>query len=344
MKKSQTHSQKKVLYGIQCTGNGHITRSREIIDMLHKYYGNQISQIDVCLSGDLSQIDTGDLNVVYRFPGLKLAMIDGKISIWETLKSLRPIEFIRSALSLDLNQYEVIVSDFEPVTCWASLLRRRHTLGISNQYKFLSRKILKSLSPNLLFNRSVTKIVCPVDDYISFDYLKEGDRDFFPIIGDVFRRSRSEQGEYYLVYLNTYPLDDLIKFFELFPHQKFHIFSKDCTASYEYENLQVHPIDKGIFAKEMLRCAGVITHGGFQTTAESLYLGKKLAVIPIKRQIEQIYNAKVLSKFGVKILNDLEVSSLNDFFSNDYRVKLNYQEESLRICNKIMNSNGKEKG
>jgi len=334
---------KKILYGIQCTGNGHITRSREIIQMLHKYHGDEISSIDVCLSGDLSQIDTGDLTVAYRFPGLKLVMIDGKISIWKTLRSIRPIEFIRSAFRLDLSQYDVIVSDFEPVTCWAGLLRRRSVLGISNQYKFLSTKLLKSLSPNLLFNRSVTRVICPVSDYISFDYLKESDRDFFPIIGDVFRGSEARQDDFYIVYLNSYSLNELVKFFELFPHQKFHIFSKDCADPYQYENLQVYPIDKSTFADRLMSCEGVITHGGFQTTAESLYLGKKLAVIPIKGQIEQLYNAKVLSKFGVKILSDLEVSSLNDFFSNDYRVKLNYQDESRRICNKIMNSNGEEK-
>ena len=52
----------KILYGIQCTGNGHITRSKEIINFLKENYDDQIETIDVCLSGNFSQIDTSDLN------------------------------------------------------------------------------------------------------------------------------------------------------------------------------------------------------------------------------------------------------------------------------------------
>jgi uncharacterized protein (TIGR00661 family) len=334
---------KRILYGIQCTGNGHISRSREIIQMLLKQHGDEIESIDVCLSGDLSQISIEDLNVVYKFPGLHMEMVNGKIGVWKTLKSVNLLEFFRSALSIDLSQYDIIVSDFEPVTCWAGLLRRRKVLGISNQYKFLSKKLLKSLSPNLFFNKTLTRVVCPVGDYISFDYLKEGERDFFPIIRESLRRVSLSKEDFYLVYLNTYPLEDLVKFFELFPHQQFYIFSKDCSEARDYENIKIRPIDKVHFTEKLLRCRGVITHTGFQTTSEALYLGKKLLVMPIEKQIEQIYNTRVLDKFGVVSVAKLEVGVFDDYFSNDYTVKLNYYDESQRICAKILNLDGKTK-
>ena len=334
---------KRILYGIQCTGNGHISRSREIIQALQKHHGDEIESIDVCLSGNVSQIDTGDLNVVYRFPGLHLEMVDGKISLWKTLKKVNPLKLLQSALSLDLDRYHIIVSDFEPVTCWAGILRRRHVLGISNQYKFLSKKLLKSLSPNIFFNRTLTKIACPVSDYISFDYLKESDRDFFPIIRESLRRVTLLQENFYIVYLNTYTVEDLVKFFEIFPHQQFYIFSKDCQDARDYENVKIRPIDKTRFTEKLLRCRGVITHAGFQTTSEALYLGKKLLVMPIENQIEQIYNTRVLNKFGVISATKLEVGTFDDYFNNDYTVKLNYHDESRRICTKILNSYGKEK-
>lgn len=332
---------KRILYGIQCTGNGHISRSREIIQMLLKEHGNKIESIDVCLSGDLSQIPVEDLNVVYKFPGLHLEMLNGKIGIWKTIRSINLLDFFRSVLSLNLSKYHIIISDFEPITCWAGLLRRRKVLGISNQYKFLSKRLLKSLSPNLFFNKTMTRIVCPVGDYISFDYLKESEQDFFPIIRESLRKVSLTQEDFYLVYLNTYSLEDLVKFFEIFPHQQFYIFSKDCSEIRDYENIKICPIDKVHFTEKLLRCRGVITHTGFQTTSEALYLGKKLLVIPIEKQIEQIYNTRVLNKFGVVSTAKLEVGVFDDYFNNDYTVKLNYYNESLRICTKILNSNGK---
>jgi len=309
--------------------------------MLLKEHGNKIESIDVCLSGDLSQIPVEDLNVVYKFPGLHLEMLNGKIGIWKTIRSINLLDFFRSVLSLNLSKYHIIISDFEPITCWAGLLRRRKVLGISNQYKFLSKRLLKSLSPNLFFNKTMTRIVCPVGDYISFDYLKESEQDFFPIIRESLRKVSLTQEDFYLVYLNTYSLEDLVKFFEIFPHQQFYIFSKDCSEIRDYENIKICPIDKVHFTEKLLRCRGVITHTGFQTTSEALYLGKKLLVIPIEKQIEQIYNTRVLNKFGVVSTAKLEVGVFDDYFNNDYTVKLNYYNESLRICTKILNSNGK---
>jgi len=45
----------KILYGIQCTGNGHLSRSKEIIKYLQENYSDKIETIDVCLSGNFSQ-------------------------------------------------------------------------------------------------------------------------------------------------------------------------------------------------------------------------------------------------------------------------------------------------
>jgi uncharacterized protein (TIGR00661 family) len=334
---------KRILYGIQCTGNGHLSRSKEIIKFLLNHYGDEIEKIDVCLSGNFSQINTSDLNVVYKFRGLHLEMNEGKIDLLKTFSSISPIEFIKSAFSIDLSKYDILVSDFEPVICWAAKLRSKKIIGISNQYKFLSKKALKNLSPNFLLNKTLTKVACPVSEYISFDYLKEDENDFFPIIRESLRKISLAQDESYLVYLNTIKLDELIKFFELFPNQSFYIFSSECKSASDYENLKIRPIDKGEFTQKLIKCKGVITHSGFQTTSEALFLGKKLLVIPIQNQIEQIYNTQVLNKFGVISSNSLNIEVFDDFFKNEYSVKLNYYDESRKICDKIMNLNGKKK-
>jgi len=328
----------KILYGIQCTGNGHLTRSKEIIKYLEKYYADRIESIDVCLSGTFSQIDLGDLNIKYKFDGLSLDVSDGGISILKTLRNLNIIGLIKSALSVNVREYDVVVSDFEPVTCWAGILRGKNVLGISNQYKFLSNeRFLKNLSPNFFSNKMVTRFVCPVKNYIAFDYLKENENDFFPIIRNTIRTASSSSEEFYLCYLSSISVDDQIKFFTLFPHQKFYIFHGDIKEPTDFENVSLRPIDKSAFTKKLVRCRGVICHTGFQTTSECLFLGKKLLVMPIKNQIEQIYNTKTLSKFGVLSADFFDVQLFDDFFENDYSVKLNYVDEMKDISARILN-------
>jgi len=328
----------KILYGIQCTGNGHLTRSKEIIKYLEKNHSDQIESIDVCLSGTFSQIDFGDLNIKYKFEGLSLDVSDGGISILKTIRNINIIGLIRSSLSVDARKYDIVISDFEPVTCWAGIFRRKRVLGISNQYKFLSNKrFLKNLSPNFFSNKMVTKFVCPVSDYIAFDYLKENENDFFPIIRSSIRIVNLPKDDFYLCYLSSISVEDQVKFFTLFPHQKFYIFHSQIKDPSDFENVSLRPIDRLAFTEKLIKCRGVICHTGFQTTSECLFLGKKLLVMPIKNQIEQIYNTKTLSKFGVLSADFFDVQLFDDFFENDYSVKLNYIDEMRDISAKILN-------
>jgi uncharacterized protein (TIGR00661 family) len=136
----------KILYGIQCTGNGHLSRSKEIIKHLQDNYSEKIETIDVCLSGNFSQIDTSDLNVKYKFDGLGFNMDKGQISIWKTIIDLKLLDFLKSIFIPKIKGYDIIISDFEPVTCWAGIIRRKKVLGVGNHYKFISnKKFLKNL-------------------------------------------------------------------------------------------------------------------------------------------------------------------------------------------------------
>jgi uncharacterized protein (TIGR00661 family) len=327
----------KILYGIQCTGNGHLSRSKEIIKYLQDNYQERIDCIDVCLSGNFSQIDTSELNIKYRFNGLGFNMINGQISIWKTIVDLKLWDFLKSIMIPKINDYDIIVSDFEPITCWSGIISRKRVLGVGNHYKFLSnKKFLKNLSPNYFYNKIITKLVSPVNDYIAFEYLKETENDFFPIIRKVLRKAQITQEDFYICYLSSISSSDQVKFFNLFPNQTFYIFHNDIKEASDFENVRLRPIDRVNFTNRLVRCKGVICHTGFQLTSECLFLGKKLLVVPIKHQIEQIYNTKTLNKFGVISTDSLQVPTFNDFLENDYSVKLNYIDEMKVISEKIL--------
>ena len=327
----------KILYGIQCTGNGHLSRSKEIIKHLQDNYSEKIETIDVCLSGNFSQIDTSDLNVKYKFDGLGFNMDKGQISIWKTIIDLKLLDFLKSIFIPKIKGYDIIISDFEPVTCWAGIIRRKKVLGVGNHYKFLSnKKFLKNLSPNYFYNKIITKLISPVNKYIAFEYLKDTENDFFPIIRKVLRRTTPSHEDFYICYLSSIPSENQVKFFNLFPSQTFYIFHNDIKEASDFENIRLRPIDKAHFTNKLMRCKGVICHTGFQLTSECLFLGKKLLVIPIKNQIEQIYNTRTLAKFGVISSENLEVPTFDDFFQNDYSVKLNYIDEMKSLSERII--------
>lgn len=325
---------KKILYGIQCTGNGHLTRSKEIIDYLTKNYD---VEIDVCLSGNFSQVDVSDLNVRYKFNGLGFSMKDGKISIFDSWKSMDFRNFFRDIFSININKYDIIVSDFEPITCWSSLISRKKVLGVGNHYKFLSNKnFIKNLSPYYFSNKMVSKLICPVDNFIAFDYIKENQNDFFPVIRSNIRKVSLKNDNHYVVYLSSISVDDQIKFFTLFPNEYFYIFNSEVNENLNFENIKLRKVDKLNFTEKLIRSKGVICHTGFQTTSECLFLGKKMLVMPIKNQIEQIYNTKTLKKLGVMSIDSLDIKKFKDFFINDYSVKLNYIDELDEICKYII--------
>lgn len=327
----------KILYGIQCTGNGHLTRSKEIIKFLEENYAEKIETIDVCLSGNFSQVDTSELNVKYKFEGLGFDLKNGGISLWNTIKKAKLLQFIKSIFVPNLKDYDVIISDFEPVVCWAGIIRRKKVIGVGNHFKFLSnKKFLKNLSPNFFSNKIITKLVSPVSKHISFNYLKENEGDYFPIIRNTLRKVSLSEEDHYIVYLSSISLDDQIKFFNLFPNQIFYIYHNEVSEASDFENIRMRKIDKVEFTQKLIKCKGVICHTGFQLTSECLFLGKKLLIIPIKNQIEQVYNTKELKKFGVLSTDKLEVPLFDDFFENDYSVKLNYINEMKSISERIL--------
>ncbi len=124
----------KIFYGVQGTGNGHITRARAIAQ---KFKGKDV-QVDWLFTGRpkdqfFEMDDFGD----YQWrAGLTFATSHGNIQYFKTALRNNLIEFIRDIRGLDLSGYDLVVTDFEPVTAWAAKLQGIKTVGIGHQYAF----------------------------------------------------------------------------------------------------------------------------------------------------------------------------------------------------------------
>jgi len=143
--------------------------------------------------------------------------------------------------------------------------------------------------------------------------------------------SLSDYG-HYTVYLPNINLNHLIKRLNN-KKNNFQIFSNEVNKIYKINNCKIYPTNKEHFLNSFITSHGVITSGGFQTTSEAIYCGKKLLVIPTIGQYEQECNAEALKRIGVQIGN---IDSIDGFLLSNEIVKIKWEDPTEKIIDKIL--------
>lgn len=125
----------RILFAIQGTGNGHISRAREIVPLLQQH-----GELDLLVSGTQADVLL-NCPLSYRFHGFSYIFgKKGSVDYWKTYKSMNLLRLWRDIRFLPLKQYDLIINDFEPVTAWACKLQGRPSVALSHQAAFLSKK------------------------------------------------------------------------------------------------------------------------------------------------------------------------------------------------------------
>ena len=140
----------KVLFGVQGTGNGHVSRARDIIPHLQKY-----AEIDILISG--TQVDVSlPQEIKYRKNGVSFVFgKKGGIDYLKTLQVLGPVHLVNDIRDLPVHDYDFIINDFEPLSAWAGKLKKQKVIALSHQSSFLSKntprpkKLIALLKPYL---------------------------------------------------------------------------------------------------------------------------------------------------------------------------------------------------
>src|SRR5690625_4271691 len=125
----------KILYGVQGTGNGHITRARIMARALAKAG----AEVDWVFSGRAPK-DFFDMEPFgdYRlFKGLTFAIKNSRVRYGSTLLRSDLNALRRVVRSLDVDGYDLIINDFEPVSAWAARLAKKEVISLSHQNAFL---------------------------------------------------------------------------------------------------------------------------------------------------------------------------------------------------------------
>jgi uncharacterized protein (TIGR00661 family) len=281
----------KILYAFNGTGYGHASRVMSILPLLQHH------EVDLMVSGEMNPIDVG-YEIKYRFKGFTFNYSNGRVNYWKTLKQLNLIQFIKDVWSLDVTQYDLVISDFEPISAYAAKLRVVKSLSLSHQSSFLSSKTPRPYKIDPMAEW-ILKNYAPCKHNIGFHFDKYDDFILAPHIRSVIRdnKDKMDLNGYILVYLSAYKVEDLVNVFSKYKDFKFVIFSSQISKpGWNNSNVKFLPANQSDFMYALLQCSGVITGGGFETVAEALYLNKPVLTIPIKGQYEQECNTIAASK------------------------------------------------
>jgi len=290
----------RILYAIQGTGNGHVSRARDVVPCLQQH-----GEVDLLISGTQSDVQLS-WPIKYRFYGLSFIFGQhGSVSISATLRRLRPFRFLRDLWRLPVHDYDLIITDFEPVSAWACKLRGKKCYAMSHQAAFLSPKTPRPDYIHDRFAELILRRYAPVNDHIGFHFEAYDQKITTPVVREEVRQLQVTNTGQIVVYLPAYADAVLLQHFHQLPEIRWFLFSKHTKTAYQQGNVQVMPINNAAYLQQLGSCAGLLTGGGFEAPAEALFLGKKIMTVPMKGQYEQHANAVAAARLGACVVREI---------------------------------------
>ncbi|WP_438864421.1 MJ1255/VC2487 family glycosyltransferase [Neptunicella sp.] len=283
----------KIFYGIQGTGNGHITRARV---MAKAFAARDDIQVDYLFSGrDKSKYFDMEVFGDYQHRnGLSFVTCNGSIDHWKTFRNAKVGQFFQDIKSLDLADYDLLINDFEPVSAWAARRQGIPSISISHQAAFAHA--VPKQGDNML-NRLLLKHFAPCDINLGVHWHHFGFNLLPPLID--IQLGRDMCSDQYLVYLPFESLADIEEFLKPISERRFICFHPELEADYDDDNIQWRKTSKQGFREALVESAGVIANGGFELSSECLMLGKKLLIKPLHGQFEQLSNVLTLLELNL---------------------------------------------
>lgn len=320
----------KVLYGIQLTGNGHVTRSTQLIKSLIKNGFN----VDIITSGNNSQISL-PFKVKKHFQGISMYYNHkGGIDWKQTFKKANVKQFFKD-INYDVSEYDLIISDFEPISAWSAKKHRIKSIGFGNQYSFLSTNLPRPSTKDKI-SETFLKRFAKCDYNLALSYEEIDVFTYKPVINEELFENKIEDNNFYLIYLPSLSIDYILNEIENeFENINFKLYSPGVNKNKKVKNIEIKKLNKDQFQIDLTKCTGVITGSGFSTTSEALALNKKLWSIPMKGQYEQLCNAISLKKMGI-FTDSFTKDSLYEWLNNWNNIEYKWENPIEDIIQKII--------
>lgn len=308
----------KIFYGVQGTGNGHITRAR----MMAKALSEAGCDVTFQFSGRPADqyFDMEIFNDYHVKQGMTFNTHKGKVSYWKTAIQANVVDFIKDIKGLDLSGYDYVISDYEPITSWAAKRQNKPVIGIGHQYAFNHKIPRKGSDP---IANQVMKNFAPADHGVGLHWHHFGQPILPPII-DTPQSPSETYRQKIVVYLPFEDQQDVQRHLAAFNDFEFHVYAPQPIES-KYPHIVFKALSRVGFQNDLYDCAGIISNAGFELASESLQLGKKILAKPLHAQMEQISNAAALEELGYgHTMFNFDAKIIEQWLQNPRAVRVTY--------------------
>lgn len=292
-----------ILYGVNGEGSGHSTRSKEVISHLQ-----QNGHVVHVVSFDRGLRNLKDSFEVTEIFGLRLAYVNNQVRYRRTLarnlftapKAARSIH--RLMRLADEWKIDLVITDFEPLSCRVGHRKRLPVISIDNQHCLTNVSITypRRYRREAAATKLVTRLMTPrADAYLVTSFFTapvRRPRTFLvpPILREEVLRTRASEGEEVLVYV-TSPAPELAS---LLAGVRCRFIAYGFAREGRNANILFKKPSLDGFLKDLSNCKAVIGNSGFSLLSEALYLAKPYLAIPVHHQFEQLFNAYYVDKAG----------------------------------------------
>jgi len=322
----------KILYGVQATGNGHISRARA----MEKYLTQAGASVDYLFSGrEASQLfDMQQFGQYQVKRGLTFATENGRVNYWKSFWQASLTELKRDITELDLTAYDLVITDFEPVSAQAAKRQNKRSIAIGHQYAFLHD--IPMAHANLM-TQLVFKHFAPAQYQLGLHWHHFNQAILPPIIDDV-PDNTDIQPDKVLVYLPFEQQSRVIDMLKPLTDYQFSVYGPG-LAKAQLGHIKAHPQALAPFKADLAQCQYVLSNAGFELISESIQLKKTIMVKPLQGQMEQHSNALALRQLQLATTTDhLTTDIIGNWLSNAPKLRsIHYPNVAQAISQWLLN-------
>lgn len=288
------HASRAHLVGQRFLDAGHeviFAASLRALQYLRQYYDDRVKEI-FGLSYDYSR-----------------GYVAPAATVWKNLSQFPAGHRLNCALFARVYQPfapDLVVTDFEPFSAWWAWRHRVPFLSIDNEHLLTLCQLehgLRDLWGRLSASVVVRCHYLGARAYVVTSFLKAPLRHpaavlVPPIVRPAIARLQPTDAGHVVVYATTGTHEEQWR--EVlggFASQKFHIYGFNKNA--EWKNCVFKEASTEGFATDLAAARGVIASAGYSLISECLHLRKKMLLLPLAGQYEQLLNARYIEKLGL---------------------------------------------
>lgn len=311
-----------ILYGVNGEGAGHSTRAKEVLTHLVENGHNvHVASFDRGLQNLKSQFEVTEIY------GFRFAYVNNRVRYKRTIaRNLITVPQAAKSLSrlndlIDEWRTDLVITDFEPLTCHVGHRRRLPVISIDNQHCLTNAVVSypRQYRRDATAAKLVTKLMTPhanaylVISFFTAPIRKRNTFLFPPLLRQEILSATPSQGEHVLVYV-TSPAPALAK---VLSSVRCRFIAYGFGREGDEGNILYKKPSLDGFFSDLVSARAVIANSGFSLVTEALHLGKPYLAVPVSHQFEQTFNAYWLEKSGYGAYwEDLNKERVESFLYN----------------------------